>query len=79
MFVRPDLHGQGVGKRLVLHVEAIAEGRSVERLRASSSLTALPFYLHLGYEALREEREPDGEVTVEIRKQLRSGGKTTAR
>ncbi len=72
VFVRPDLQGQGVGKQLVAHVEEVAKERGVERLGAYSSLIALPFYLHLGYERLGEKREPDGEVTVEIQKRLQS-------
>ncbi len=70
VFVYPDLHGGGVGKLLVTHVEEVARGRGLEALRAYSSLTALDFYLHLGYEAVEKKVEPDGEVTVEIRKSL---------
>ena len=70
VFVCPDLHGQGLGKRLVTHVETVAKEGGVERLRAFSSLSALDFYLHLGYERLGEKRELDGEVTLEVRKQL---------
>ena len=70
VFVRPDWHGHGVGKLLVLHVEEVAKGRGVAVIGAYSSLTALKFYLHLGYEEVDEKVEPDGEVTVEIRKQL---------
>ena len=70
VFVRPDLHGHGVGKSLVLHVEEVARQRGVMVIRAYSSLTALTFYLHLGYKEVDEKVEPDGEVTVKIRKQL---------
>ena len=70
VFVRPDLHGYGVGKRLVYHVEEVARKRGIEVLRAYSSLFALPFYLHLGYERLGQKVEPDGEVTMEIQKRL---------
>ena len=70
VFVRPDLHGCGIGKLLVLHVEEVAKGRGVAVIGAYSSLTALNFYLHLGYEEVDEKVEPDGEVTVRIRKQL---------
>ena len=70
VFVHPDLHGRGVGKLLVLHVEEVARQRGVAVMRAYSSLTALTFYLYLGYEEVDEKVEPDGEVTVKIRKRL---------
>ena len=70
VFVLPDLHGHGIGKRLVRHVEEVARGRGIEVLRAHSSLSAFNFYLHLRYERLGQKVEPDGEVTMEIQKRL---------
>lgn len=70
VFVRPDLHGHGVGRLLVMRVEEVARRRGVAKLRAYSSLTALDFYLHLDYKRVGKKSEPDGEVTLEIQKYL---------
>jgi len=70
VFVRPDLHGKGIGKMLMDRVERVARQEGVEVLKAYSSLAAINFYRHLGYEQRREKREPDGEVTIEIKKRL---------
>ena len=70
VFVCPDLHGYGVSKLLVRHIEEVARRKGVEVIRAYSSLSAFPFYLHLGYERLGQKVEPDGEVTLEIQKRL---------
>lgn len=70
VFVCPDFHGRGVGKTLVEHIEAVARQNGVGLIKAYSSLTAVGFYLYLGYEKLREKRELDGEVTIEVEKRL---------
>lgn len=72
VFVRPDLHGSGIGRHLTEHVEATARQNGMSVLRAYSSLAAIDFYAHLGYERLQEKLEPDGEVTIEIEKDLQA-------
>lgn len=68
--VCPDLQNKGVGRALMEHIEVVAKASRTDFLRGYSSLAAVHFYLHLGYEKLREKRESDGEVTIEIEKRL---------
>ena len=70
VFVRPDLHGKGIGELLMSRIEVEAGKNGTDVLRAYSSLAAVHFYLRLGYRQLREKRELDGEVTLEVKKQL---------
>lgn len=70
VFVRPDLQNKGIGRVLMEQIEVAAKASGADVLRGYSSLAAIHFYLHLGYEKLREKREADGEVTIEIEKQL---------
>lgn len=71
VFVNPEQHGQGIGKLLTYHVEAIARNSGIKRLTAFSSLAAIDFYRYLGYKSLGEKCEPDGEVTIEIEKEVK--------
>lgn len=70
VFVTPDLHGLGIGKLLMNHVESVAAKSGLTTLTAYASLAAIGFYKHLGYRPIREKVEPDGEVTLEIEKHL---------
>ena len=60
LFVDPPRQGQGIGRRLVGHLERHAINRGVAELRVSSSITARPFYEKLGYELLTFEARQDG-------------------
>lgn len=70
VFVRPDLHGRGVGRALVEQMEAQARANGLSALKAYSSLYAVAFYLRLGFGRLYEKHEPDGEVAVLMEKPL---------
>lgn len=54
VFVRPDLQGQGVGRRLMAEIERTARDRGVAVLAVPSSVTAEPFYARLGFTAVRD-------------------------
>jgi len=49
--VDPDVARQGVGRMLMAGVFAAAEAESVRRYLALSTLTAVPFYTALGFQA----------------------------
>jgi GNAT superfamily N-acetyltransferase len=49
VFVLPEAQGLGVGRRLMAAIEGLAGERGVEILQVPASLTARPFYSHLGY------------------------------
>lgn len=69
VFVAPDLHGQGVGRRLMAAVERLAHEQGVSELLVPSSLTAQGFYRQLGFTVLREVVEGD-ERTLVMTRQL---------
>ncbi|GAU85979.1 GNAT family N-acetyltransferase [Bosea sp. BIWAKO-01] len=54
VFVRPDLQGQGVSKRLMAQIEQTTRDRGVAVLAVPSSVTAEPFYARLGFTAVRD-------------------------
>ena len=69
MFVAAERQGQGIGRRLVQHLEQHARSRGLSALRLSSSITARPFYEKLGYQFVEFEERPDGSTFL-MRKSL---------
>jgi GNAT superfamily N-acetyltransferase len=69
MFVEPKRQGQGIGRRLVSHLETHAVNSGLSSLQLSSSITAKPFYEKLGYQLVRFEDRPDGSTFL-MRKSL---------
>jgi GNAT superfamily N-acetyltransferase len=69
LFVAPELQGDGIGARLVAHLEEYALKQGVSELALSSSLTARRFYERLGYRVIRPE-EHDGVSTFLMAKTL---------
>ena len=51
IFVAPELTGQGLGKRLLRHVEDVACDLRIPLLGLSASLNSVPFYSRAGYVA----------------------------
>ena len=49
LFVRGDLHRQGIGRRLVERFEQECIGQGSEEIRLMSTLYAVPFYQAMGY------------------------------
>lgn len=60
MFVTPRRQGGGIGRSLVEHLERHAVGTGLSDLWLSSSITAKPFYLKLGYKLVQFEERSDG-------------------
>jgi GNAT superfamily N-acetyltransferase len=63
MALRPEFHGQGVGRRLVEHVERVLADRPIEFLEVKTVGPSLPnaeyertrgFYEHVGFRPLEE-------------------------
>jgi len=49
VFVAPELAGQGLGMRLLRHVENVACDLRIPLLGVSASLNSVPFYSRAGY------------------------------
>lgn len=49
VFVDPEFHRRGIGRKLMGHVESIAEERGIKKLEVPSSVTSVEFYKKLGY------------------------------
>jgi GNAT superfamily N-acetyltransferase len=49
LFVRGDYHRQGVARQLVQHFEAACVGQGSNVIRLAATLSAVPFYLKMGY------------------------------
>jgi ribosomal protein S18 acetylase RimI-like enzyme len=54
VFVDPAYHGEGIGRKLMDHVERVTKKRGIDSLTLASSLTAVGFYEKLGYKNLNE-------------------------
>lgn len=54
VFVEPSLQGMGVGKGLMMRLEDQARMHGLNELRLDSSVVAVGFYQHLGYEVVKE-------------------------
>ncbi len=49
VFVHPAWHHQGVGKHLMHNVETIARKNGIRQIQLGASITAVGFYVKLGY------------------------------
>ncbi len=49
VFVHPTCHHQGIGKRLMQDIEMIAREKGIRQIQLGASVTAVKFYLKLGY------------------------------
>ncbi|QDX30895.1 GNAT family N-acetyltransferase [Dickeya poaceiphila] len=49
VFVEPDVMGQGVGKRMMQHLEVLANAAGLAEIQLDASLNAAPFYRALGF------------------------------
>jgi GNAT superfamily N-acetyltransferase len=54
MAVLDKFQGQGLGAKLVRHLEEIAKGRGIGEIMLDARFNAIPFYEKLGYECYSE-------------------------
>lgn len=69
LFVDPGLSGEGIGRRLLRHVEDLAAQEGHAYMETGASVTAHTFYLRLGYSDVREGDTEFG-VDYTLRKPL---------
>ncbi|MFB9318055.1 GNAT family N-acetyltransferase [Cryptosporangium minutisporangium] len=53
MFIHPRAAGQGVGRRLMRHIEALAATDGYDHMETGASITGHGFYHRLGYVDVR--------------------------
>ena len=68
IFVRPDLQGRGLGRRIVAALEADEFFTRARRTELSASITAVGFYEKLGYSFVNGVTAPDGDGVVRMEK-----------
>lgn len=54
LFVRPMFTGEGIGRRIVGHVEEEARGAGYPAIEAAATLNAAPFFEAIGYRFVRQ-------------------------
>lgn len=61
IFVQPEYHGQGLGRKIVLVLEEDEYFKRAKRIEVPASITAHEFYLSLGYQYKNGVKELDDE------------------
>ncbi|SLM01703.1 GCN5 family acetyltransferase [Actinoplanes sp. SE50/110] len=69
MFVDPRAHGQGIGRKLMTHIEGLAEADGFDHMETGASISAHDFYRRLGYSDVRVS-ETDFGLNYILRKPL---------
>lgn len=55
-FCHHEYQGQGVGRALMTHVIKQAEAKGLDRIYSEVSITARPFYEHVGFTVVNEQQ-----------------------
>jgi N-acetylglutamate synthase-like GNAT family acetyltransferase len=67
IFVRVDLHGQGIGHSILEHLISLARGKSVKRLYVQGCGTGVSFFKRMGFNENEDQPEStDGVVWLEL-------------
>jgi ribosomal protein S18 acetylase RimI-like enzyme len=70
VYVDPDFHGTGMGKRLMRHLENLVKKNGYETVELFSSITAFEFYKNLGYRKISTYQDKDTGKSIKMRKML---------
>ena len=70
VFVNPDYHKHGIGRKLMDTIEKRAAENGAPRLLVPASITGEPFYLKLGYGYLDGRKEFDEDMNIKMVKCL---------
>lgn len=57
LYVDPKHAGMGIGTRLFKRVEKFANRKAADKVHLKSSVNAIPFYKHLGFKSVKEEKQ----------------------
>ena len=62
-FVKPELHGQGIGRKLFSHLLEVFKSKNVKYLHVPSSRNAVKFYEKMGFVQDLEQKDLHDEIT----------------
>ena len=68
IFVLPEYHGQGIGRKIVETLEQDEFFLRAKRIEIPASITATPFYIKMGYSYKNGINEPDEEGLLRLEK-----------
>lgn len=66
--MQPEYHGKGIGKKIIETLEQDEYFLRAKRIEIASSITALPFYLKMGYRFKDGIRKVDDELLIRLEK-----------
>ena len=70
VFVNPDIHGKGIGSKLMNKVEDLAKKKGYTTIKVPSGLTSVEFYKKRGYKKVKIIHSKDHGDTIEMKKRL---------
>ena len=70
VFVNPDFHNLGIGRKLMKHLEKLVKGSGYRTIELFSSVTAFEFYRKLGYKRIRTVQDKNTGKNIVMRKRL---------
>ena len=70
VFVSPDFHKQGIGRKLMTRIEQRAKENGAYRIIVPASITGELFYLKMGYAYLDGQRDFDEDKNIKMVKAL---------
>ena len=68
IFVKPEEHGKGIGRMIIETLEQDEYFLRAKRIEIPSSITAVNFYKHFGYDHKKGFEEPDEEMIYRLEK-----------
>jgi predicted N-acetyltransferase YhbS len=70
VFVNPNIHGKGIGSKLMDKVESLAKKNGYKIIKVPSALTSFEFYKKRGYKKIKVVHSKDHGDTIEMEKKL---------
>lgn len=68
VFVLPEYQGRGIGRKIIETLERDEYFLRAKRIEIPASITAVPFYIKMGYDFKSGICEPDGEGLLRLEK-----------
>ena len=70
VFVNPDIHGKGIGSKLMDKVEDLAKKKGYKTIKVPSGISSFDFYKNRGYKKIKMNLSKDYADTIEMKKRL---------